>query len=264
MIAFIVKSTVALCVFLAFYHLILEREKMHQFNRFFLLFAIVISVAIPFISFEIIKEIPVDFSRQVAISQHALNTSIHQTAEKVDYKFILLWTLYAIVMLLMAVRFGRNIWKIFSRIGNSPNVEFKNSKLVLVKEKIVPHTFLHYIFINLEDYKKQNIEAELYTHELVHVHQKHTLDILFIEFLKVVFWFNPIFLFYKKAIQLNHEFLADQEIVKTYNNVPFYQNLLLTKGSEKQTIYLASNLNYLVTKKRLIMMKKEHQKTQRF
>jgi N-acetylmuramoyl-L-alanine amidase len=96
----------------------------------------------------------------------------------------------------------------------------------------------------------------LYTHELVHVNQKHTIDILFIEVLKVFFWFNPLFIFYKKAIQLNHEFLADEEIVKTYNNVPFYQNLLLQKSSNIQTIYLASNLNYLVTKKRLIMMTK--------
>lgn len=261
MIAFIVKSTVALFVFLAFYHLILEREKMHQFNRFFLLFSIVISVVIPFISFEIVKEIPVDFSRQIAINQQTIKTTIHQTE---NYKFILLWTLYGVITLLMAIRFGTNIWKIFSRIGNSPSVEFKNSKLVLVEEKILPHTFLHYIFINSEDYNKQHIEAELYTHELVHVDQKHTLDILFIEFLKVVFWFNPIFILYKKAIQLNHEFLADQEIVRTYNNVPFYQNLLLKKGSEKQTIYLASNLNYLVTKKRLTMMKKRTSKNTAF
>jgi len=54
--------------------------------------------------------------------------------------------------------------------------------------------------------------------------------------------------FYKKAIQLNHEFLADEEIVRTYKNIPFYQNLLLQKGSKTQTIYLASNLNYSVTK----------------
>ena len=103
-------------------------------------------------------------------------------------------------------------------------------------------------YTHLDVYKRQ--------HELVHVTQKHTLDILFIEFLKAIFWFNPLFIFYKKAIQLNHEFLADEEIVKTYNNVPFYQNLLLQKSSEQQTIYLASNLNYLVTKKRLIMMTK--------
>ena len=101
----------------------------------------------------------------------------------------------------------------------------------------------------------------MYTHELVHVNQKHTIDILFIEVLKVFFWFNPLFIFYKKAIQLNHEFLADEEIVKTYNNVPFYQNLLLQKGIGTQTIYLASNLNYLVTKKRLIMMTKSTSQT---
>ena len=61
-------------------------------------------------------------------------------------------------------------------------------------------------------------------------------------------------------MQLNHEFLADQEIVEEYNNVPFYQKLLLEKGSGIETIYLASNLNYLVTKKRLIMMTKKTSK----
>ncbi len=142
------------------------------------------------------------------------------------------------------------------KIKSNPIVKYKNANLVLVDEKTLPHTFLNSIFINFDDYNNRNIEDELYTHELVHVTQKHTLDILFIEFLKVIFWFNPLFILYKKAIQLNHEFLADEEIVKTYNNVPFYQNLLLQKSSEQQTIYLASNLNYLVTKKRLIMMTK--------
>jgi N-acetylmuramoyl-L-alanine amidase len=90
----------------------------------------------------------------------------------------------------------------------------------------------------------------------VHVNQKHTLDILFVEFLKSIFWFNPLFYFYKKAIQLNHEFLADEKVVFSHHNVSFYQNLLLQKCSTIQTIYLASNLNYSVTKKRLLMMTK--------
>jgi hypothetical protein len=93
-------------------------------------------------------------------------------------------------------------------------------------------------------------------HELTHVTQKHTLDILFIEILKTVFWFSPIFIFYKKAIQLNHEFLADEKVVTSYNNVPFYQSLLLSKANKNPTFYLASNLNYLITKKRLLMMTK--------
>ena len=55
-------------------------------------------------------------------------------------------------------------------------------------------------------------------------------------------------------MQLNHEFLADEKVVKSYNNVPFYQNLLISKANANETYYLASNLNYSVTKKRLIMM----------
>lgn len=253
MIDFLIKSTVGLSVFLGFYHLILEREKMHHFNRFFLLLAIVISVAIPFVSFEIIKEVPVSFSNQTDFIPQNINTL--SAPEKIDYKWIFLWTLYGIVTLGMAIRFGRNIYTIFSKIAIASIFDFRNSKLVLVEEKILPHTFLNYIFVNAEDHKNQNIESELYTHELVHVTQKHTLDVLFIELLRTIFWFNPLFVFYKKAIQLNHEFLADQEIVKTHNNVPFYQNLLL-KMSNGKTVYLASNLNYLGTKKRLTMMKK--------
>ncbi|MRX66500.1 Signal transducer regulating beta-lactamase production, contains metallopeptidase domain [Flavobacterium resistens] len=259
---FLIKSAIALASFLAFYHFVLEREKMHQFNRFFLLFAIVFSLVVPFVSFEIIKEIPVNSSNLQVVNQPLIQ--MQTVVEKTNYKLIFLWSLYALVTLILALRFGRNIKNFKSKISSNPAVDFKNSKLILVEEKILPHTFLNYIFINADDYKTQNIEAELYMHELVHVSQKHTLDILFVEFLKTIFWFNPLFLFYKKAIQLNHEFLADQEIVKTYNDVPFYQNLLLNKASGTQTIYLASNLNYLVTKKRLIMMKKRTSKNTAF
>lgn len=262
MIDFFIKSTVALGVFLVFYHLVLEREKMHQFNRFYLLFSIVISLIIPFVSFEVIKEIPVNSSNLQIVNQPMIQ--MQTVVEETNYKLIFLWSLYVLATLILTFRFGRNIKNFFSKINSNPSVDFKNSKLILIEEKILPHTFLNYIFINAEDYKNRNIEAELYSHELVHVTQKHTLDILFVEFLKTIFWFNPIFLFYKKAIQLNHEFLADQEIVKTYNDVPFYQNLLLNKASGSQTIYLASNLNFLVTKKRLIMMKKRTSKNTAF
>ncbi|WPO80435.1 M56 family metallopeptidase [Flavobacterium sp. KACC 22761] len=262
MIGFLIKSAIALVAFLAFYHFVLEREKMHQFNRFFLLFAIVFSLIVPFVSYEIVKEIPVNATNQIVVSQPVIQ--MQNVVEETNYKLIFLWSLYAIVTLTLALRFGRNIKNFASKIRRNPAVDFKNSKLILVEEKILPHTFLNYIFINAGDFKTQNIEPELYAHELVHVTQKHTLDILFVEFLKTIFWFNPIFLFYKKAIQLNHEFLADQEIVKTYNDVPFYQNLLLNKASGSQTIYLASNLNYLVTKKRLIMMKKRTSKNTAF
>lgn len=264
MIDFLLKSTISLTAFLCFFHLVLEREKMHPFNRFYLLFSIVISLIIPFLSFEIIKIIPVVQNIDTinietfptTFEEIPIRKSAIPLQEATNYIPYLLWSLYGIVSFLLLIRFSKNCSKLISKSKTNPIVKYKNANLILVGEKTLPHTFLNSIFINFDDYNNRNIEDELYTHELVHVTQKHTLDILFIEFLKVIFWFNPVFIFYKKAIQLNHEFLADEEIVKTYNNVPFYQNLLLQKSSEQQTIYLASNLNYLVTKKRLIMMTK--------
>lgn len=264
MIDFLLKSAISLTIFLSFYHLVLEREKMHQFNRFYLLTSILISLILPFITFEFIKIIPAVQNFEPISIEPILKSSENlvfdnkenQVEEAINYIPYVIWSFYILITLMLSARFGKNYFRLVSKINSNPTIEYKNANLVLMEEKILPHTFLNSIFVNSEDYNNRNIEEELFTHELVHVTQKHTLDILYIEFLKTIFWFNPIFIFYKKAIQLNHEFLADEEIVKTYNNVPYYQNLLLQKGSGNETIYLASNLNYLVTKKRLIMMTK--------
>ena len=255
MIDFLIKSSVCLAVFLTFYHLVLELEKTHRFNRFYLLFALLISFIIPFLSFEIVKIIPIQNEETILIPNFE-NIPTSVIVEKVNYIFIVFCSLYGIITSLIMFRFVKNISKLIHKTKSNTIVNYKKATLVLVKEKTLPHSFLNFIFINSVDYNNQSIEDELYTHELVHVTQKHTLDILLIEFLKCVFWFNPLFYFYKKAIQLNHEFLADEKVVNSHNNVSFYQNLLLQKSSDIQTINLASNLNYLVTKKRLIMMTK--------
>jgi len=254
MIDFIIKSTLSLAVLLAVYHLLLEKEKMHQFNRFYLLFSLVFSFGIPFTTIEVIRESASPFMGKTSIKPGEATMAIIE--DSVSYWIISLWAIYAIVTSALVIRFVRNIRKLTSRIKSNPVIDYKNSKLVLLKEKTLPHTFLDAIFINETDYHNRKIEAELYTHELIHVTQKHTLDILFIEILKLLFWFSPIFIFYKKAIQLNHEFLADEKVVKSYNNVPFYQNLLLSVANANSSYYLASNLNYSITKKRLIMMTK--------
>ena len=259
MIDFLIKSSVCLLVFLTFYHLILEREKTHRFNRFYLLFTLIISLVIPFLTYEIIEIIPVQASEPIFIPEFE-NIATTTIVEKVNYIPMLLWSLYGITTTLFLFHFVKNIWKLIQKSKSNTTIYYKNATLVLVDEKTLPHSFLNFIFINADDYNSQAIEDELYTHELVHVTQKHTLDILFIELLKCVFWFNPLVYFYKKAIQLNHEFLADEKVVTSYNNVTFYQNLLLQKSSNVQTIYLASNLNYLVTKKRLLMMTKNTSK----
>jgi hypothetical protein len=128
--------------------------------------------------------------------------------------------------------------------SNTP-IDYKNAKLILVPEKVAAH-FLEYDF-----YQRNGIQQPwnwaVCNNTRTHAcDSKHTLDILFIELLKT--FCSTLFLFYKKAYNsTNHEFLADEKVVNSYNNVPFYQSLLLSKKQTNPT-YLASNLNYLITK----------------
>jgi len=251
MIDFIIKSTIALCVLLGAYHLLLEKEKFHQFNRFFLLMSLLISFVIPFVTIEIIEKVANIPTNNVVIPGQITAQIIE---EKLPIHIVLAWFLYVAVTLFLLFRFIQNLYELIRKTNSAATVKYQNAKLVLLKEKTLPYTFWNTIFINEEDYKNKKIEKELFTHELIHVNQKHSLDILLIEIIKTVFWFNPIFIFYKKAIQLNHEFLADEKVVRSHHNVSFYQNLLLEKANQSPIYYLASNLNYYVTKKRLIMM----------
>lgn len=253
MIDFLIKSAISLSVLLAVYHLILEKEKMHKFNRFYLLFSLAFSFIIPFITIEVVSKIiqPVANTGNLPFSKGSF-----QITKETNYTAYLLGVIYTLITLLLSTRFIRNILKIISKTKTNTIIDYYDAKLVLVSEKNLPHTFLKYIFINETDYKNKNIEAELYTHELAHATQKHSHDILFIEFLKTIFWFNPIFIFYKKAIQLNHEFLADEFVIHYYEDIPFYQSLLVSKANISKQLFLVSNLNFLVTKKRLLMMTK--------
>jgi hypothetical protein len=105
--------------------------------------------------------------------------------------------------------------------------------------------------------EKGQIDYELIIHEQAHCQQYHSIDILFIEIIKIIFWFNPIIWILKKEMQLNHEYLADTKVLQT-KSLKSYQDILLNLVFRNNSTYLASNFNYSLTKKRLIMMTKNN------
>jgi hypothetical protein len=255
MTAYLIKSTVAMGVLLGLYYILFEREKMHRFNRFYLISALVFSLALPFITIiTYIVEVsaaPEPFQDFPTVTSAAIITE-----NQIDYWFYAGWGIYLLVTFIMLIRFIKNVWHFVKKSSGRPSVSMENATLILLEEKVLPHTFLNWIFVNREEHEARMIQDELYTHELTHVRQKHTLDILFIEALKTLFWFNPLLYFYKNAIQLNHEFLADEKVIDSTANTVYYQNLLLEKASVGTTFSMASNLNFSLTKKRLLMMTK--------
>ncbi len=257
MTTFLIKFSLSLLGFLLFYKLVLEREKMHQINRVLLLFALVFSLVIPFVNFEFTSESPII---QQAIPSYVLpEIFIGNEFEKTPTLFTLenaLWSIYWFVFSVFLFRFIRNLILLLRKINGSEKIKKDGFILVLIPQKIPPHSFWNYVFINRNEYEKNLIDEKLFVHEKAHITQKHSLDILFVEVLQVVFWFHPFVYLYKKAIKLNHEFLADQKVNETFREVVQYQELLLQKAVGNTLVPIASNLNYSITKKRFIMMTK--------
>ncbi|MDE0534787.1 M56 family metallopeptidase [Tenacibaculum sp. L6] len=261
MVTYLIKSGICLALLLAFYHLVLEREKMHRFNRFYLLGSVLFSFLAPF--YKIYIEVAPQASEvfvPIIVDSNITTEVVTPQIEEVNYTQYLIFA-YVIISLILLIRFIKNLVSIYLKIKHHQKIKKEKATLVLVNDVISPHTFWNYIFINKEEYNSNKIETELYTHELTHALQKHTFDVLLIEFLQVMFWINPTFIFLKKAIKLNHEFLADNEVITTHKNTTEYQYLLLNRAAWNNEYYLASNLNYLLTKKRLLMMTKQSSRT---
>jgi hypothetical protein len=161
-----------------------------------------------------------------------------------------------LVSLVLLARFVVNIAAILRLKAKCTVVSWGNATLVLAPADITSYTFLNNIFIPAKSFKNGHLKDEILTHEQAHANQKHSLDIILTELIGALLWFNPFLLFYKKAIRLNHEYLADEAVLSKYSDVKSYQLLLLDTILDKRAGTLISSFNYSITKKRLAMMTK--------
>jgi hypothetical protein len=118
-------------------------------------------------------------------------------------------------------------------------------------------SFFNYIFIGKQLVKEER--ETILKHEWVHVKQKHSLDMLFFEILRIFFWFNPFIYMYQNRISVVHEFLADAEAVK-HNKAQYYQNLLSQVFNAKQVSFINPFFKQSLIKKRIVMLQKSKSK----
>lgn len=261
MIAYLLESGFCLLVSLGLYKCLLEKEKMHRFNRFYLLGSIVFSLLAPSLSFEVQPEtIPFADAIPSFREQSQTTTTLSQVTAQphANEPATDFWHLpYWFVTALLLTRFGRNLNRLFHKISRHPTVPVGGVTYVLLPERTLPHTFLHYLFVNQQDYQDETIETELFTHELAHIRQWHSIDILLVEWLTCFLWFNPTLIGFKRAIRLNHEFLADEAVLNDGSGVVAYQQLLLRKLTPDSPVFLTSTLTFQTTKQRFKMMTKQ-------
>ncbi|MCG2419319.1 M56 family metallopeptidase [Aequorivita sp. F47161] len=254
---YLLKSVACLALLFAFYKLFLENTSVHNFKRFYLSGSLLASFLIPLITFTTyVKASPIVQNA----SQAAPQIIFTQAEQTIDYWSFVLWAIYGIGVLFFSVKFFRNLISLIQKIRKNP--KYKNTRFIniLLNEKVIPHTFFNYIFLNKTQFEKHEIPTEVMLHEETHARQKHSLDVIFVELLQIVFWFNPLLYFIKRSIKLNHEFLADRAVLNAGAETSNYQKILLAFSSpdsyrDAYTPSLAHSINYSSIKKRFTIMK---------
>jgi TonB family protein len=258
-INYIIRSSFSLALLYVFFTLFLCKDKMHRFNRFYLIASLIFSFIIPILT------IPTFFPSNPVTNLVGLSNLQDSYAqlqsmtlkEESRFNFEKLFPFfYFSVSLLLFIRFIFNLIRLEISKSINPSTEYDGHRIVLINNLVLPYSFLSTIYVNSVEYKEGRIPKELFLHEISHISQRHSIDIILIEFLKVFFWFNPFIYFFKKAIMLNHEYLADEAVTYSENNSKSYINILLNIAFRNNNSYLASSFNYSFTKKRLLMMTK--------
>jgi len=239
-------------ILLGSYYLFLAKEKTFIFNRFFLIFALIFSYGVPFITIKTQQKAPIEkirFQNEDTLQADSY-TEIPASEQSFDYTSLIL-PVYLLVSGILLFKFLFSIYKIKSLKGNK--ITYRGRTIKVLENNIPVFSFMNTIYISKDYFKDDNIENSIFFHEEIHVKQKHTADVLFIEILKILSWFNPFVYFYKRAMVTNHEFIADEEVINKNKNIKNYQELIL-KEILNQNLNLIHQFNFNNTKKRFIMM----------
>lgn len=260
---FLINSTVCLFVLWLCYKLLLENSSWHELKRWYLLGALILSLSIPFVVVETVvipvQEVPVvntySSTNEVFVAQEIVS----EPEFTVNWFYIWM-TVYSIGVIIMVLRFTKNLNAF--RIKKEDQVSsYKAYQLILRNQFTIPHSFIKRIFVSKEDYETNQIPEVILEHEKAHLDQKHSIDILFIELLLIVFWFNPLLYIIKYSIKLNHEFLADQAVLNQGISTSVYQKLILKQATTGYQKTLANTFTFPIIKKRFHIMKTNSSKT---
>ena len=193
MLIYLLKSAACLAIFMAFYSFFLERENMHVFKRYYLLGALIIAFVIPLVTFTQYIDVTPLPTLNSSIESVVYYTEQIPQPQETNYLPIILWSIYAAGVLLFGVKFLMNLSHIIFKIRRNPKLKSNHFVHVLLSDLITPHTFFKYIFLNKQKFEQREIPQEVFWHEETHAKQNHSIDVLFIELLQVIFWFNQKF-----------------------------------------------------------------------
>ena len=260
---YILKSAVCLSLFYLFYRLLLSKETFHRFNRIALLGILFLSLLIPFIE--------VTTAHQTELSQTVLTVEqLLMVAEAMDpaevtvaqpKELSISWVQVLLLFYLVGIIFFacRNLYSL-SRLllliksGKQERLE-GGVRLIVLEREVASFSWMRYIVISRKDLEEDG--REILIHEMAHIQNRHSIDLLVADICIFFQWFNPGIWLLKQELQNIHEYEADETVINEGIDAKDYQLLLIKKAVGTRLYSMANSFNHSKLKKRITMMLKE-------
>ena len=263
MISYLLEVSLCWLGFYLLYFLLLSKETFFNINRLYLIVTLLLGLIVPLAAYlpdswfhyQESSVATVYFQPiYVGVQQiEALASPAPESSNNLITKVLI--GIYLAGVLFFLSRFLYGFRQIFQLYKGATIVKKADHTLVLTKSVHYPFSFFNYLFWSEVVEFDEQIDQKIISHEKAHMSGWHSMDVIFVELLCVLFWCSPLIYFYKKSIRVVHEYLADALVLKTTRKKQYGQ-LLLEQSQSGIQIALANHFFHSQLKKRIAMMTK--------
>ncbi|MDI3320079.1 M56 family metallopeptidase [Pinibacter soli] len=254
---YLLKMLICSGILTAYYYACLQNKLFHQWNRFYLLLTVIFSITFPLLYIPIF-----DFNETSnAVGQMVYKVSaselllLKNQTQSVSFFNLMVYGTYCVVAIVFLSLFIVSLYKIHSLKRRSTFIEQSDINIYQTNASQAPFSFFKNIFWK-QDINLQSTEGQqILKHELVHVHEKHSADKVFMQLVLSVFWINPFFWLIKKELTIIHEFIADKKSIGN-NDASVLASLILTTAYSSGRFDITNQFFHSSIKRRITMVTK--------
>ena len=256
MMLYVIKAAITLALLYSCFFLFLSKETFHRFNRCMLVGIMLVSLFMPMFHFT--TEHPTTLNEEVYQMQNYIQhdtAPIIVTAQQprgITWIQALTWIYMAGVVLMLILTLVQATSLIRFMSSGVRHTDSQGNTVILHNNDVPPFSIFRYIVMSVKDYESSR--QYILTHEQEHIRLGHTYDLLLLQGMKTLMWFNPFIWFLSRDLKAVHEYEADQAVINQGIDAKSYQQLLVMKVVGNRLQPFTNNLNHGSLKKRIVMM----------
>ena len=256
MMLYVIKAAITLALLYSCFFIFLSKETFHRFNRCMLVGIMLVSLVMPMFHFT--TEHPTTLNEEVYQMQNYIQHDTApiivtaQQAQGITWIQALTWIYMAGVVLMLILTLVQATSLIRFMSSGVRHTDSQGNTVILHNNDVPPFSIFRYIVMSVKDY--ESCRQYILTHEQEHIRLGHTYDLLLLQGMKTLMWFNPFIWFLSRDLKAVHEYEADQAVINQGIDAKSYQQLLVMKVVGNRLQPFTNNLNHGSLKKRIVMM----------